>query len=316
MNIAGSKCAVVVGLAVLPWMYAFGQVNPNPAQQASAPFGVVRILRISSPRDLLQVQELTLLDAESVSRAPAGGAEAVDLFLPEEAKIQSVVAVGPSNAKRSLVPLPVKGEPGHYSVPLQSSSGRMKLLMNYSLPYRDGFSFHYKFPYAIRELAVMVPPSMRVRSSSLHPIAEQKGYRVFAASQIPAGQELTFEIGGQGVLPPLAARKAPPAVPAEPGGMISSHSSAPAPAPSRTIPRAPRIGWRGWTAFSAGLVLLFVAFLGWLKAGVRSTPGRESLLMLKEEFLALEVAKVRGTVSQEEYSSKREALERALGKSA
>ena len=289
---------------------------------------IVRVgTRVVANQKLLHVSDLYELQNRSNPPMTQAGASTFDVYLPASAKIDSVLAAGPSSNLQAfhekiglMVPaLPVSGEPGHYTVNFPLRPGATRFAFNYDVRYQGHATFHARHEYGVQQFAVMIPPTMHFLSGSAFqklPTADND-YRVHAAMQLKAGPGPRFEISGDGVLPPLQAKnQAAPQAPVLPNSNVPDSGTLRAPPPradsksERTLPV-----W-SWQALTGGLTLICIFLL--LRAheqrlasqrgmGARpSTPPNAAASLpesLKEEWFQLEADRARGLISSEEYDS-------------
>ena len=318
----------------------------DAAPKVSAITGSLEILRVGTGvadnQKLLHVSDMYELRNESSPPMTQAGARTFDVYLPANAKIDSVLAAGPSpnqGAGRDAVheqiglmisAAPVAGEPGHYIVNFPLRPGATKFAFNYDVPYQGHATFHLRHEYTLQQFAVMIPPSMRFSytSSTFQRLATGNDeYQVQAAMRLRAGQGPAFEVSGNGPLPSLQAKNQAP-----PQSQVPLNSTAPDSA--RVLPRLPShpdsklertpFSWP-WPIL-AGCVLLACALLvlqmrnlllGWWRGKSKAlgdpTKASASLLeSLKEELFQLEAERARGSISADEYSSARQALEETV----
>ena len=180
--------------------------------------GGIEIIRVGSHGSLLHVSDM--VEIKNVSNPPATQASerTFEVYLPGDAKIDSVLAAGPENIGTMISAMPVRGEPGHYSVDFPLRPGATKFAFNYDLPYDGRATFRPQNMYPLQQLAVMIPPTMTFasRSSAFQMLSVGNNrYKVEAAEQLKAGQGPEFELSGAGILPPIqeAQVQASPKVP-------------------------------------------------------------------------------------------------------
>jgi len=101
---------------------------------------------------------------------------------------------------------PVPGELGHYVVDFPLRPGATKFAFNYDLPYRGHAAFQTRHAYPLKQMAVMIPPTMKFSSRSpafkILPVGNSR-YQVQAANHLLAGDGPGFEVSGTGILPYL-----------------------------------------------------------------------------------------------------------------
>jgi hypothetical protein len=169
--------------------------------------GTIEILRTGTVGNLLHVSDMVEIKNESSPPLTQAGERTFEMYLPANAKIDSVLAAGPGKMAMMISAAPVPGDPGHYTVSFPLRPGATKFAFNYDLPYRGHVAFHTKHAYPLQQLAVMIPPAMKFSSHS--PAFEilatgNSRYRVHAAKQLKTGEGPEFEVSGTGVLPPIA----------------------------------------------------------------------------------------------------------------
>jgi hypothetical protein len=222
----------------------------------------VEILRIGSNGNSLHVSDMIEIRNDSTPPRTQSGDRAFEVYLPTQAKIDSVLAAssvttpsggagtGSSAGSPVAVPAtaaitsasPVPGEPGHYTVRFPLKPGATKFAFNYDLPYDGHATFRPRSIYPLQQLAVMIPPTMKFTSRSSAFLVLHTGndrYRVEAANLLQAGAGPEFEISGIGALPALRAQsqaspKPPIAAQSVPSVSASSNPRSAAPSANDT----------------------------------------------------------------------------------
>jgi hypothetical protein len=184
--------------------------------------GTIEILRTGTVGDWLHVSDMVEIKNESSPPLTQAGERTFEMYLPANAKIDSVLAAGPGKLGAIISAARVPSEPGVYAVNFPLRPGATKFAFNYDLPYRGHAAFQTRHAYPLQQMAVMIPPTMKFSSRSpafkILPIGNSR-YQVQAANQLQAGEGPGFEISGTGALPPLGdqakpqARSQSPAVP-------------------------------------------------------------------------------------------------------
>jgi len=260
------------------------------------------------------------------------GERTLEVCLPANAKIDSVLAAGPGKIATLISAAAVPGEPGRYALNFPLQPGATKFAFNYDLPYDGHATFRPKSMYALQQLAVMVPQTMKFESRS-HAFqslrAAKAGYQVEAANVVSAGEGPVFEISGVGMLPDpvqspprFVAAQPDAAIPATASSQARTHASGLDVVSVSGIPaRSALAGWRVWgvSAIALGICGLLV----WrrerrsdntITTRIRRPEqdrGKTLPLVgaLKEELLQLEIDRSLGTIAEEEYASAKKALE-------
>jgi hypothetical protein len=298
--------------------------------------GSIEIIRTGTKGDLLHVSDMIEIRNDSSPPLTQAGERTYEVYLPTHAKIDSVLAASSGKMGVMISATPVPGEPGHFTVNFPLRPGATKLAFNYDLPYDGRATFRTRRLYPLQQLAVMIPPTMKFSSRSpafqVLPTGNSN-YQVQAASRVNAGEGPEFEISGMGALPALQAQAQPPpkarATVATPAPSALSGSAAPtqrvnASGGSGLSAPASRRQW--WIVGGGGFLLLLGAggFLLWrgerlvgnrqfVNAGtVAEGTGQESASsseVLKDELFRLEIDRLHGAISGEEYDSAKQALE-------
>jgi hypothetical protein len=178
--------------------------------------GTIEIIRAGSVGNRLHVSDM--IEIQNRSPRTRAGEHNFDVYLPARAKISSVLAAGPGNVAMMIPATPMPGDPGHYSVTFPLQPGATKFAFNYDVPYAGKAAFQIRHPYALQQLAIMIPPAMQFSSNSTAfktLDTGNKSYRVRAIAQLNAGPGPAFEISGSGSLPSIRSSIQPPIQPAE-----------------------------------------------------------------------------------------------------
>jgi hypothetical protein len=178
----------------------------DAAPQVRGIAGTIEILRTGTNGKLLHVSDMVEINNSSSPPLTQAGERTFEVYLPANAKIDSVLAAAPGNIAEVISAAAVAGEPGHFTLNFPLRPGASKFAFNYDLPYHGRVSFHTKHAYPLQQLAVMTPVAMKFSSRS--PAFEilktgNRRYQVHAANQLKAGEGPEFEVSGTGALPPL-----------------------------------------------------------------------------------------------------------------
>jgi hypothetical protein len=183
--------------------------------------GTIEILRTGTNGNLLHVSDLIEIKNASSPPLTQAGERTFEVYLPANAKLDSVLAAGPGMIGVMTSATLVPGQPGHYTANFPLRPGATKFAFNYDLSYRGHVAFHTRRAYPLQQLAVMIPPNMKFssRSPAFEILATANSrYEVHAANQLRAGEGPEFELSGTGALPPV-------------GDRASSHQLSLSPAP-------------------------------------------------------------------------------------
>jgi hypothetical protein len=234
--------------------------------------------------------------------------------------------------------MPVRGEPGHYTVNFPLRPGATKFAFNYDLPYDGHLSFRTRNMYPLQQLAIMIPPTMTFASKSpafqILPVSNS-GYKVEAAEQLKAGAGPEFEISGVGELASLQAQ-----VHAPPKPSVDAYTTSPVSTPGgfeeqsqglnalksepvlKSSMQSPQSRW--WIFISRAALMLGIG--GGVVLSRKNTPsntianavyaneqsGQRSASLveaLKDGLFLLESDRLQGTIHKRQYASVKLALE-------
>lgn len=317
----------------------------DAAPQVRGISGIIEILRTGTNGKLLHVSDMIEIQNQSSPPLTRTGPRTFVIYLPRNAKLDSVLASGPGKIGEQISALPVPGEPGLFAVNFPLRPGATKFAFNYDLPYDGHAAFRTKHDYPLQQLAVMIPPTMKFssRSPAFQPLAAGNSrYNVEAANQLAPGDGPAFEISGAGVLPALREpAKSPPNLPsptvAPPPPPVSVPARAASLASVSTLAGATQSRPSSQPLLLSGLIAVFAAVCAVLvwrvsktqqRSNVKSSPRREEqtprstnlLEGLRKELFQLEADRQCGRISTTEYASTKQALDdtlkRALAKAS
>jgi hypothetical protein len=199
------RAKILVGVAFL------SVASAAAAQDAVT--GTIEIIRAGTVGNQLHVSDMIEIQNRSTPPRTLSGSHTFEVYLPARARISSVIAAGPGNVATMISAMPSTNQPGHFSVNFPLQPGATKFAFNYDLPYAGRAVFPVRHSYALQQLAIMIPPTMRFSSpSTAFQVLEtgNKNYRVRAIASLNPGAGPNFEISGTGPLPPIHASLQPP----------------------------------------------------------------------------------------------------------
>jgi hypothetical protein len=303
--------------------------------------GNLEIIRIGTNGNHLHISDLVEIKNDSSPPLTQAGERTFEVYLPAQAKIDSVLAAGPGKIGALISAAPVPGEAGHYAVNFPLQPGATKFAFNYDLPYDAHATFHPKSMYPLQQLAIMIPPTMKFVSLSpafqvLHTGNDR--YQVEAANLVKAGEGPGFEISGAGALPPLRTQAQPPPKPpfadqpiptvSAPASSRARGQSASAYATASGISAGSSsvqslLQW--WVLGASAVMLGTCGLLLWRrqrlfdtamtktkavqKTEQRGETATSPVEVFRGELLQLETDRLLGTITGEEYASVKQALE-------
>ena len=277
--------------------------------------GKLGIVKVESDGTELKISEMYSIDNRSAPPVTQAGPRNFEFALAPEARLDSFQAKRAGGVWVNLASTPVKGQKDGFAVDFPLRPGETLFRFTYHLPYDGHATLHVKLAYPIENLAVVHPPSMTfkaLRERSFTSPGLVQGMQLEQAVAKPVSGEVpAFEISGAGAAP--QERVTAPAVgqdqmPATPASAV--HASGPATAP-RTQSQA-----QVWLVLGGIVAILMVGTVGWWR-GRRSrypaAPGGSRLVeTLQEELYQLEVEKLRGSISDEQYDATKQALDVSL----
>jgi hypothetical protein len=220
--------------------------------------GTMEVLRMGSRGDGLHVSDMVEIRNESNPPRTEAGERTFEVYLPPQAKLDTVLAAGEEKIGVIIKASALPGEPGHYAVNFPLRPGATKFAFNYDLPYAGEAVFRKKSAYPLKLLSVMIPQSMTfsAQPSAFHLLRDADGkFQVEAATLLKAGETREFSVAGKGVLPRLPAAAVQNPMLPKPG---------PAANVEATLTAAhPQLGWKwlGLGAIAIVLPLLWGSFI-------------------------------------------------------
>ena len=301
--------------------------------------GTIEIIRIGTNGSLLHVSDMLEVRNNSSPPLTQAGERTLEVYLPAQAKIDSVLAAGSDNIGVMISAAHVLAHPELYTVNFPLRPGVTKFAFNYDLPYDGHATFHPKHTYSLQQLAVMFPPTMKFASPSAAfqvLAAGNKNYQVEAANLVKPGVGPEFEMSGVGAPPAMPASQAPaktpiPALSPSAAPLFTSGGSparqpalnALSPLPMRGL-SDPSSRWQSWMLSASTIFLLGACgFLLWDRhrlstnaAPVKIKPSKQTpaplLDALKVELFQLEIDRSQGALSPEKYASAKQVLDATI----
>ncbi len=286
--------------------------------------GYISIVKVESEGTIFNITELHAVENASNPQRTQASPGNFEVALPDKAQMDSVMVAGPGGIQVKTEATPVAGKAGRYVIGFPLRPGLTKYWVKYHLPYLDHVVFHPILPYATRMFSVQYPKSMTFATSEkggFHPIVDQDGMKVEAIEKPKAGDIPAFQLSGVGVLPPdsQVKRAEPRTVPAQPPAVPGGKTDhAQTPATQSATPTLQKSNTTAWL-----IVAVVVGVLGvvvFVAGRARATKQRATLEALKEKLFQLENARLKGSISAEQYAATKQSLnqslEQVVGKSA
>jgi hypothetical protein len=283
--------------------------------------GVLGIAQIESDGAMLKVTEMYSIANASVPPVTQTSPHNFPISLPVEATLDSFTAKRSQGIWVNLAAVPVLGKQGSYMVDFPLRPGDTFFKFSYHLPGSGVTTLHLKPAYPVQSFAVMHPPSMgfkSLRPRSFTSPGVVKGLQVEQAVGGVGREVPAFEISGIGSAAPqtsLAKALPPSAAPGAAGNSSSSPTNAQSDVDQRNFDQRKKDAW------AVGLLTILAivggGFALWRRQkqiGARPSGGKNMPVVqaLKDELFQLERERSRGTMSEEQYSSTRDALNLSL----
>jgi hypothetical protein len=289
--------------------------------------GKLGIVKVESDGEMLKTTEMYSIDNDSTPPVTQVSPRNFEFFLPSGAKLDSFQARKSGANWVNLAPVSVPGQRGALAVDFPMRPGETLFKFTYRLPYSGRTSLHVKLLYPIQRLAVVHPTSISfkaLRPRSFTSPGEVQGMRLeLAASQPVKGEVPAFEISGVGTAPEpaLLAQASPQAAPTF-SALAGNSGTQPAATGNAAAPPADAAHLQSkaqvWLVLAGIAAILGAAVIaGWRTKKIRlagaASSGKQSLIAtLKEELNQLELEKLQGLISPEQYDATRQALSLSL----
>jgi hypothetical protein len=308
------------------------------------------VLQFESENGQLTVSERYFVHNNSSPPLTQWSAKSFQVILPADATIDVVEAQRPTGLPTSAK-LDPDGPKGHYSFnfPIQPDDGEKdtQFLVSYHLPYSGGkYTFKTQVTLPADNVGVLLPKSMTFTpgaGASFKNVPDDPTVQTLVAKNAVPGKPIEFTISGTGSVP--REQQAAPQAGAMPGqqdanSVANGPSSTPGGGIGAPIGEPDPLSKYKWWILGALAILLAAGAAFFLRkpAGVSPTgvaagstaqanstafgysaaPGQSAaktgslLNALKEELFAIETEKINGTITPEEYSRVKSALEIVL----
>ncbi len=308
----------------------------------------VTVLRVQADSGQLQILQLVALKNDSKPARTLAGDRTYELYLPEGAEIDQVIAQGPGGMPVNTNAVP-EGKTGKYYFNYAIKPGETRFEIAFHMPYSGEASFAPKITDKVQHFVVMMPKSMNFEAkdaSKFSPMSDDPGSTVQVATNVTPGADLAFRVSGTGTLQDEQqnAQQAQSGGAGMGGGAVADNRPGGGMAPPSDAPdplhkyRWPILGGFA-VVLVAGAVFVVsranqqgngaspaIAMSSMpmppstrtaqaaASAGAPVAADRSSVLLeaLKEELFQLEVEKQQGRISAEEYEKSKAALDQTL----
>jgi hypothetical protein len=184
--------------------------------------GTLGIAQVESDGQTLKVTEMYSIANDSVPPVTQAGPRNFEISIAPKATLDSLLVKKGGGVWVNLAPVAITGQQGRYTVDFPIRPGDTLFKFVYHLPYSDPTRLQVKLPYPIRNFAVMHPPSMSFKPSSVAAFASPgiaQGLRVEQAVGKPVRDVAAFEVSGIGLVAATQASTAAISSPAAVGSL-------------------------------------------------------------------------------------------------
>ena len=278
------------------------------------------LMRFQAQGNELQGLRMFYVDNSSNPPRTQMNDKSFEFYLPEGATVDSGEAQTEGGQPLNLAPVP-QNEKNRYAFTFPLRPGQTMFQVAFHMNYSGDLNINPKLLYPAQHFVVMLPKSMQFaadQASMFKNINNPKEPDTIAqvASNAKSGDALGFKISGTGLLADAQSGdadsgQAPQGRDARPGGGLGPPIEAPRPLQKYTVPILVVFG----LALTAGAIFSArrPATAGGAPAPrTGSSSGSMLLDALKEELFQLEMEHKQGSISQEEYTKAKGALDQTL----
>ena len=267
------------------------------------------IVRVEADATTLRITEDLVLENNSNPPLTLLAPRAVEIQLPDGAKLEESMAAGPGGM--AIRTAPVQTDPNRYAFLFPIRPGEANFRFTYTLPYNGSAQIKPTILREAENYAVSIPKTMTLQpgsSSRLQPKGDEMGMAVFVAQNAAPGQDLSYSVQGTGTAPQIDQSQQSDAN--RPGGGMATPINTP----------DPLTKYRWWII--GAIALAMVAGAGYVmsrdthSAATPANAGATLETAIKDELFALESEKISGKISAEEYAQARAGLERLMKRAA
>ena len=174
----------------------------DSAKQVPGIFEDARVYRVQAANGQLNVEVTYTLRNESTPPRTKTGDETYEVELPPGAELLQASAAPAGGMPLPASPVPT-GKKNRYALVFPIRPGQSKVGVIYKLPYKGAYQFNLTPDSQLSELGVLLPKSMEFKGLT-HEFAkdsDEAGLAVFFAKNVPAHQQVSFSVSGEGVAP-------------------------------------------------------------------------------------------------------------------
>ena len=312
----------------------------------------VTVMRVQADGGQLQILQLVAVKNDSKPARTLAGDRTYEVYLPESAGIDQVIAQGPGGMPINTNAVP-EGKSGKYYFNYAIKPGETRFEIAFHMPYSGEASFSPKVTDKIQHFVVMMPKSMSFEAkdtAKFSPMNNDPSTIVQVATNVTPGADIAFRVSGTGTLQDEQqnGQQAQASGGGMGGGTVADNRPGGGMAPPSDAPD-PLHNYR-WPILGGFAVVMvagavFVVSRANQQNGQQAPPvakesrvspiaketvtravgvpgplpapvavDRASMLLegLKEELFQLEVEKQQGRISAEEYEQSKAALDQTL----
>ena len=165
-------------------------------------FGEGRVLRLQTTNKQLLVSETYILRNESTPPRTQMSERSFEVTVPDGAEDETGMAAGPGGMPVTSAPVPT-GEKNHYAFIFPIRPGRTQFQITYHMSYIGNRAFDLNFDIPFAELGVMLPKSMQFKASGdgFQQATDESGMNTYVVKSVSPGQHIAFAISGEGSAP-------------------------------------------------------------------------------------------------------------------
>lgn len=174
----------------------------DSAKEVSGIFEDARVYRIQAANGELNVEVTYTLRNQSAPPRTRTGDETFQVELPPGAKLLQASAAPAGGMPLPASPVPT-GKKNRYALVFPIRPGQSNVGVIYNLPYKGSYQFNLSPDSQLSELGVLLPKSMQFNgvTREFTRDSDEAGLAVFFLKSVPAHEQVSFSVTGEGVAP-------------------------------------------------------------------------------------------------------------------
>jgi len=276
------------------------------------------VVRFQAQGNQLQGVRLFAVDNKSNPPRTQMTDKSLEFYLPDGASVDSGEAQTSGGQPLNLSPVP-QDEKNRYAFTFPLRPGETTFQVTFHMNYSGELNFDPKLLYPAQHFVVMLPKTIQFAAGQGTAFKNMQNPKdpnanVQVASNTQIGDPLGFKISGTGLLADAEgggeADAGPQGRAQRPGGGLGEPIDTPRPLQKYTVPILVLFG----LALTAGAIITArrPAVAGGAPAPKSVSSGSALLDALKDELFQLEMEHKQGSISQEEYTKAKTALDQTL----